>query len=251
MPINHKAVCTCAPGYEDDGIGNCQQIQRAPPVVIPSTPCTPFPCGPNAECRERNGAGACYCREGYEGNPFDQTRGCRHECENNDECIDTMTCVRFKCVNPCVGICGTYAICEVKNHIPKCVCPSGYTGDPYSQCREIVLTTVEPYNLCEPTPCGPYSNCRENNAQAVCSCQVGYIGTPPTCRPECVVNSECSTDRACINQKCTNPCPNTCGFDAHCHTRNHNPICACPPGYTGDPFSQCRRISMKKFLFSC
>lgn len=212
------------------------------PKNVPSTPCTPSPCGPNADCRERNGAGACYCRTGYEGNPFDQTRGCRRECEANDDCADTMACVQFKCVNPCTGICGLYAICEVEKHVPKCVCPPGYTGDPFSQCREVPVQPIRPINVCHPSPCGPNSICKDNDGQAVCSCVQGYIGTPPRCRPECVVNSECASDRACINQKCMDPCPNTCGMGAVCNTKNHNPICACPTGFTGDPFSNCQRI---------
>lgn len=75
--------------------------------------------------------------------------------------------------------------------------------------------------------------------QAVCSCLPNYIGSPPSCRPQCVVNSECDTSKACINQKCDDPCPNTCGLRAHCLVKNHNPICTCPAGMTGDPFTQC------------
>lgn len=110
----------------------------------------------------------------------------------------------------------------------------------------ILFTCVAPPrqndNPCNPSPCGPNSKCRENNGQAVCICLPDYIGSPPQCRPECIVNSECSPDKACINKKCADPCPHTCGIEAQCHTTNHNPICACPPGFTGDPFSQCSRI---------
>lgn len=95
---------------------------------------------------------------------------------------------------------------------------------------------------CNPSPCGPNSNCREHNGQAVCTCQPNYIGSPPQCRPECVVSSECPLEKACINNKCADPCPHTCGIGSVCHTTNHNPICACPSGFTGDPFSQCSRI---------
>lgn len=97
-------------------------------------------------------------------------------------------------------------------------------------------------NVCEPSPCGPNSQCRQINEQAVCSCLPNYIGMPPNCRPECIVNSECDLNKACVRQKCEDPCPNTCGLRAHCTVRNHNPICACPPGYTGDPFTQCSLI---------
>jgi len=96
-----------------------------------------------------------------------------------------------------------------------------------------------PRDPCSPSPCGPNSQCRVVNQQAVCSCLQDYVGSPPQCRPECVVSYECPQDRACVNLKCADPCPNTCGIGAQCTTKNHNPICACPPGFTGDPFSQC------------
>lgn len=64
---------------------------------------------------------------------------------------------------------------------------------------------------CHPSPCGPNSQCREINGQGVCSCIQGYIGSPPSCRPECVINSECPLNEACINQKCIDPCPGSCG----------------------------------------
>ena len=92
---------------------------------------------------------------------------------------------------------------------------------------------------CTPSPCGPNSQCRENNGQAVCSCVSGFIGNPPTCRPECVVSSDCSLNQACINQRCNNPCEGACGIDADCQVINHNPLCNCRVQFTGDPFTRC------------
>lgn len=97
-------------------------------------------------------------------------------------------------------------------------------------------------NPCNPSPCGPNSQCREINGQAVCSCVQGYIGNPPTCRPECVVSSECPQNEACGNQKCIDPCPGSCGVGARCEVINHNPICTCSVRYTGDPFVRCQLI---------
>lgn len=92
---------------------------------------------------------------------------------------------------------------------------------------------------CIPSPCGSNSHCRSIGNRVVCSCVANYIGSPPNCRPECVVSSECSHDKTCINQKCRDPCPGTCGINARCQVVNHNPICSCNNGYTGDPFSRC------------
>lgn len=90
-----------------------------------------------------------------------------------------------------------------------------------------------------PSPCGLNSQCRTLNQHAVCSCLPTYIGAPPNCRPECIVSSECPLDKSCINQKCKDPCPGTCGQNAKCQVVNHNPICSCNNGYTGDPFVRC------------
>lgn len=68
-----------------------------------------------------------------------------------------------------------------------------------------------------------------------------YIGSPPSCRPECLSSSECTLDKACINQRCVDPCLTTqCGARASCRVINHSPICACDLGYTGDPFRFCQ-----------
>ena len=101
---------------------------------------------------------------------------------------------------------------------------------------------------CNPSPCGPNSRCQAINGQPVCSCVEGYTGSPPGCRPECIINSDCALNRACINQKCSDPCPGTCGISAQCQVINHNPICSCPPILTGDPFVRCFPRRMYLFL---
>lgn len=66
------------------------------------------------------------------------------------------------------------------------------------------------------------------------------MGSPPTCRPECVLSTDCPQHQACIKQKCRDPCPGTCGINARCQVINHNPICTCKAGFTGDPFVTCQ-----------
>lgn len=101
------------------------------------------------------------------------------------------------------------------------------------------IAIAEPVDPCNPTPCGPYSKCRVFNGHAVCTCLDICVGSPPNCRPECIVSSDCRPDKACINQKCQDPCAGMCGIDAQCQVVNHNPICSCFNGYTGDPFVRC------------
>lgn len=192
---------------------------------------------------------------------------CRPECVLSSECSSDKACINNKCRDPCPGLCGWKANCAVVRQIPTCNCPEDHTGDPFVACRLIqseksehdvyILrlfespitnfetccpsepTTAVP---CDPSPCGPNSRCREINDQAVCSCLPGYIGSPPTCRPECTISSECPSDEACVNWRCVDPCPGTCGFLASCKVINHNPVCSCPPSYTGDPFFACSPI---------
>lgn len=113
------------------------------------------------------------------------------------------------------------------------------------------MRTVEPpapkpnLNPCVPSPCGPNSQCRVVGDTPVCSCLPNYIGRSPNCRPECTINSECPANLACINERCVDPCPGACGLFAQCAVTNHRPICTCPLGYTGDPFSNCVEIRSK------
>lgn len=233
-----------------------------------SDPCNPSPCGTNAICNN----GICSCQTDYTGDPY---VGCRPECVLNSDCPQNRACVRNKCTDPCPGTCGSNALCNVFNHVPMCSCPPGMTGNAFLMCspqigiaekkvlindsiRKIFINSFE--NLindivdpiladpCNPSPCGPNSRCRAVNNQAVCTCVTGYIGSPPSCRPECVVSSDCPKDQACSNQRCINPCEGSCGLRAQCQVVNHNPICSCPDGLSGSPFSVCEVIR-KRMLF--
>lgn len=206
-------------------------------------PCLPDPCGPNAICREQNGAGSCSCLPDYYGNPYES---CRPECVLNSDCPSNKACTQNKCRDPCPGTCGSNAICRVINHVPSCTCVPGYIGDPFQFCSIPPQTPPPPIvNPCDPSPCGPNSQCRISNHQAVCTCSPTFVGSPPYCRPECTVSSECSTDKACIAQKCTDPCPQPCGRNTDCKVYYHSPVCSCLPRYTGDPFSSCYPIPRK------
>lgn len=109
-----------------------------------------------------------------------------------------------------------------------------------------------PKDPCLPSPCGPNALCRTIGDAPACSCMQNYIGVPPNCRPECSINSDCPANRACIREKCRDPCPGSCGILARCSVINHTPSCVCPEGYTGDPFVSCNvlpQIPRKNFNF--
>lgn len=200
--------------------------------------CERAQCGSNAICRENYQGIVCECQPGYFGNPY---LSCRPECVLNSDCPATKTCINNKCEDPCRGACGVGALCEPVNHFPVCLCPSGTSGDPFVSCSPVRPDPpARPANPCDPSPCGPYSRCLVSpQGYAVCSCLPEYRGAPPMCKPECVISAECPQIHACSNQKCVDPCPGTCGLGAQCHVVNHNPICSCPSGQVGDPFTRC------------
>lgn len=114
---------------------------------------------------------------------------------------------------------------------------------------EIVYDNVDP---CLPSPCGPHSQCRAIGTQAACSCLPNHIGQPPNCRPECTRAQDCSSNKACINERCTDPClESPCGINSYCTVVSHNAVCTCLEGYEGNPSVQCnlRPLTCKIWIF--
>lgn len=175
-------------------------------------------------------------------------------------------------MDPCPGTCGANALCIVANHNPICSCPAGLTGDPFVHCTiirkilkceksdldfnlnvltgEIISKPEQPRDPCRPSPCGPNSLCRSStDNQPICTCFIDYIGNPPGCRPECVSNDDCPLNFACINKKCKDPCPGSCGINAQCAVVGHIPNCICLDGFVGNPFTSCYPKPSKKFYY--
>lgn len=232
------------------------------------SPCNPSPCGPYSECRDTNRQAVCSCLMVYIGSP----PYCHPECIISADCSLRKACIDNKCTDPCPGACGLNSNCHVNNHSPICSCQSEYTGDPFHRCyiiprkicwfsiyyshifnyhdfnhlylaaKDEPITPVKPTNPCIPSPCGPNAQCQAFSDVPSCDCLPSYYGSPPNCHPECTINADCPTNKACIRNKCGDPCPGSCGFNAVCQVINHNPICSCVDRYSGDPFSSCRPI---------
>lgn len=232
--INHIPTCSCVTGFTGNPFTHCLPMEDK--KVIPRNPCQPSSCGPNSLCRISNdNTAVCACIEGFQGSP----PMCRPECVVSSECPSTKSCVNQKCINPCVNACGVSARCEVINHSPICSCNPGQTGDPFKNCYDVINIAPEPENICSPSPCGPNSVCIERNGKPNCRCVDNYVGQPPNCRPECVINSDCPSNQACVMNKCIDPCPGSCGINADCIVVSHMVSCICQDKYTGNPFLQC------------
>lgn len=210
----------------------------------PKNPCQPSPCGPNAVCRAAGESPSCSCLPEFIGAP----PNCRPECITNSECSHDKACMNQKCADPCLGLCGQNAQCHVISHTAMCTCRYGDTGDPFNACNAIRVQNPEVVTPCQPNPCGANAVCRQVNNAGSCQCLPEYYGNPyEGCRPECVLSSDCPSNRACQNQKCVDPCPGVCGLNAICNTINHLPTCNCLSEYVGDPYRYCQIPEKRKF----
>lgn len=111
----------------------------------------------------------------------------------------------------------------------------------------LLVKPIEIYRPCNPSPCGANAICSERNGAGSCTCMQDYFGDPYiSCRPECIQNSDCDRSRACVNKKCVDPCPGSCGLNADCIVRFHSPHCQCYDGYSGDARQICSIIEISK-----
>ena len=107
---------------------------------------------------------------------------------------------------------------------------------------------TESFDPCNPSPCGSNAICQRRQKAGACQCIPEYFGDPyVACRPECVVHSDCPSNKACQRNKCIDPCPGTCGINARCRVMNHVATCTCIEDYIGDPFTACKRKPLRKF----
>lgn len=126
------------------------------------------------------------------------------------------------CKDPCSlpNACGANANCIANSHRPVCTCKSGFVGDANTNCR-----SLQDLKECEnDSKCGHRLICDNNH------CVIG-----------CRDNVGCALQEACINRLCQNPCSffGVCGRNADCKPFNHTAVCACLPGYRGNPNVVC------------
>ena len=243
-----------------------------------SNPCVPSPCGPNSQCRVVDSHAACSCLPNFIGRAPQCRPECtiNAECSAHlacqcDKCVDpcpgscgalatcrvvnhqpVCTCPPGYTGDPFSGCSPTPS--KIRAHFstplfshfllrPHYVIICREQSLYLCQCTFSVVSPVEaPRDPCNPSPCGANAICKERNGAGACMCMREFFGDPYTgCRPECVLNTDCSRDKACVNNKCKNPCIGTCGINAECRVINHAPSCSCYPGYIGDPLNACHQ----------
>lgn len=298
---NHRSVCICADGYNgnpsDLNIG-CQPEQKLIDHIPGScnvdtdcnkghacvllengqksclSVCQKVVCSQNEICHvDKNGYPVCQCEQGYIWNPVASI------CDkpSTPDCIKDNDCSRSAACKPdplgvlkCAHVCSEYTCpenseCISANHIGKCQCLSGFTGNPEdrngcvpisknqcstdSQCPESDVCKSDKGVLkclpaCKFTACGPQAICVTNNHAARCQCPPGsYAGDPNDltngCKlVPCVYNIDCPPNQLCnrLTHSCYDVCDeDSCGENAVCIAENQKTICQCPPGYRPNP----------------
>ena len=66
------------------------------------------------------------------------------ECKIDTDCPDNKACINNQCLDPCnvYDPCGKNAQCETTSHRPVCRCPSGWAGDPHTECYQCRLDLI-------------------------------------------------------------------------------------------------------------
>lgn len=251
------SYCACPKGYSTQPDGSCEDINE----------CTEGRqvCGYGAECINQPGSHECICPHGYGGDPYNglcspAQKRCTndHECKSNEKCVQPGECVcpppfytdildGNNCKNPCDRFpCGMNAKCTPSDP-PKCMCETGYEGDPQHGCVDV--------NECANNPCSNGAYCLNNRGGHICECPKGAVGDPyrSGCsgivqpRTECENNNDCENYFACVHGSCINPCDNVpCGPNAYCEPDKHAPWCRCVVGFTEGKNNEC--VS-RKFQF--
>ena len=158
----------------------------------------------------------------------------RPECYVDDDCSYSDVCNKGSCINACrLSDCGLNTKCETGRHSARCICLSGYTGNPRTACT-----------LCK------YSKIFILFYVFFSMLHVIYAWfhilaerpVEPVLSVGCEQDDDCPLYTACRNRQCINPCAedSPCAPSAICRVINHKPLCTCPDGFIGSPHTDCR-----------
>jgi hypothetical protein len=265
---NHMGVCRCTPGFNGNPYINCK-VEDTPECEYDTdcptrlacinkqcvNPCTTLePCQLPARCEVVPSpvrTMICICPEGYISSGSGTCKPVIKEgCISDSDCSADKSCINSICRDPCN--CGPHSVCRIKDHKPVCSCEQGYEGNPEIECIKIGCTSNEecsgqhvcqnrqciPVCASDGTSCGILAQCSGINHRAICECAPGLTGDPSSSCVTlgCRTDTECPTNKACINSKCESPCEKTaiCGKNEICQVYQHRPECACPPGFIGN-----------------
>lgn len=236
-------------------------------------------CGKNALCRVILHKSRCTCPQCYVGSPQTSCRPvpkCQSEhppvkipiidCRTDTDCPESLSChdKTGDCRDPCLTAgnynCESNKRCQVRDHRPMCVCKHGFVVNDIGE-----LTCAPETSSCaRDVDCPSNAACIHGKCQNPCvngrsrngPCTDGKICDVLDHRPICICTKNCnptlsiclrdngcSTDMACRNYRCMDPCTiANCPADAPCYVEEHRPVCKfCPPGFVPDSKYGCMK----------
>lgn len=141
----------------------------------------------------------------------------------------------------------------------NCVCAPGSAVDIYGEC--VPCRIEDGYKVDETGRCVcalERGFINDERGRCVCPIEHGYKITP---LGECVIESRtpgCASDQECADHQfcmfetktCEDACLHkVCGVNALCNATNHQAICQCITGYTGNPEIQCSESPVVIYSF--
>lgn len=249
--MGNERRCSCLAGF----IGNPPACR---PECVVSSECPPLlaclknrcvdpcrgTCGVQAQCRVINHNPICSCLAGFTGDPFTRCTPAPISVTPTPPPLPPPLTATPKPPSSTLP-----PIAETTVKVDDVIVPQ--TEKPYVTPRpEVVIPQppAPPPDPCVPYPCGANALCHPQGNYHVCKCLPGYFGNPELgCGPECVLDTDCQRNLACVKQKCVDPCPGACALSAECKVINHEARCFCPPGMTGDPKERCAREPIAKY----
>lgn len=274
---NHQPVCRCPNGWIGNPYIRCR-LEPQPECLIDTDcgatlacldgtckdPCEVLePCRRPAECHVVPSAPVrtmyCECPNGYISSGEGTCKAVpaivttTDGCVSDTDCPTDKACVRGYCRDPCN--CALNAECRVRDHRPVCSCKQGFEGNPELHCVRSGCRSDQDCSgkhrcsdrRCVPVcpACGIGADCYAIDHRPICECPAGLSGDPQN---SCILvgcrsDSDCPSERACVNDKCVDPCANNgpCSSGEECEVRYHKAQCLCAPGFRQISDGICQR----------
>ncbi len=203
-----RAECTCAMGYQGDGL-TCADVDECAEQI--ST------CDEQATCLNISGGFMCTCDMGFMGDGMtcvdvDECAEGLDDCGMNASCTNTQGGFECSCnagymgngvmcvdVDECaqgMALCDEQATCVNEPGSFSCVCDRGYQGDGLT-CSDID-ECADAVDLCD-----VHASCTNTQGSFECACETGYVGDGLTCSDvdECAEGLDtCRAGETCINE---------------------------------------------------
>ncbi|CAL4121255.1 unnamed protein product, partial [Meganyctiphanes norvegica] len=128
--------------------------------------------------------------------------------------------------------------CDIHDDEGYCCSESGWCGNKKNHCKSPGRNLRE--EACSGIACGENGECFWDEVQkkADCRCKGNDQYDPSTgqCQ-ECVGNSNCQHDQACLSGTCRRVCDGACATGGQCTSQNHVAKCTCNGELKGNPYS--------------